>query len=405
MSGTWWQSTVRQALRVRRRLVPEHLGHGWMPFYGLAYLLFLFLPLVFGFRAGAWRANAGGGVLVATVASVIVFLPLYFQAYRTHGLRQVASTLAIAGLGYALQPANSFSNTYLIYACAFLPAWQAPVWVRLGTMVALLAAYAVELHLLRYPMFILGLTVLIAGSVFFGNHFYYRDRQKQAALRLSHDEVKRLAATAERERIGRDLHDLLGHTLSLVALKSDLAARLLERDPRAAQREIEDVSRVAREALSQVRRAVTGIRAAGIAAQLASSRLLLETDGIAFDYRVDLPPLPDAHETALALALRESVTNVQRHARARRVEVRLWHEAGTVHLGVQDDGRGSDIEPGTGLAGMRERIEAVGGHLSISSRRGQGTRVDVVLPLPAPQPGADAGDRAEATMGHVGRIW
>ncbi|MEE7546994.1 sensor histidine kinase, partial [Xanthomonas sp. Kuri4-1] len=76
-------------------------------------------------------------------------------------------------------------------------------------------------------------------------------------LRLSQDEVRRLAATAERERIGRDLHDLLGHTLSLVALKSDLAGRLLERDPAAARREIDEVSRVSREALAQVRRAVS----------------------------------------------------------------------------------------------------------------------------------------------------
>src|SRR6478672_6715206 len=107
------------------------------------------------------------------------------------------------------------------------------------------------------------------------------NRERDSALKLSHDEVRRLAALAERERIGRDLHDLLGHTLSMVALKSDLAGRLLDRDPAAARNEIGEVSRVAREALAQVRRAVSGIRAAGIAAELAAAKLLLETDGVA----------------------------------------------------------------------------------------------------------------------------
>src|SRR5690606_14235585 len=121
---------------------------------------------------------------------------------------------------------------------------------------------------------------------------------------------------------GRDLHDLLGHTLSMVALKSDLAARLLERDPAAARGEIAAVSRVAREALAQVRRAVSGIRAAGIAAELASAKLLLESDGVAFEYRVDgslgTGTLPPEVESAFALAVREAATNIQRHARARR---------------------------------------------------------------------------------------
>src|SRR5690606_24618433 len=144
------------------------------------------------------------------------------------------------------------------------------------------------------------------------------NQERDAALRLSHDEVRRLASLAERERIGRDLHDLLGHTLSMVALKSDLAGRLLARDPAAAHREIGEVSRVAREALSQVRRAVSGIRAAGFAAELASARLLLETDGIAFDYRFDdglgAGILPAGVESALAMTVREAATNIQRHA-------------------------------------------------------------------------------------------
>ncbi len=211
--------------------------------------------------------------------------------------------------------------------------------------------------------------------------------ERDAALRLSHDEVRRLAALAERERIGRDLHDLLGHTLSMVALKSDLASRLLERDPVAARGEIDEVSRVAREALSQVRRAVSGIRAAGIAAELASAKLLLETDGITFDYRFEDgfadSALPAGVESALAMTVREAATNIQRHARAHRAEVSFGMEDGEAVLRIVDDGRGGAIVPGNGLAGMRERIEGVRGRLRIEAGDGRGTRVEVRVPLAA----------------------
>ena len=121
-------------------------------------------------------------------------------------------------------------------------------------------------RVIGYPwsaMLWMPITTLAIGTILQVQRLVER---KDAVLLLSQEEVRRLAATAERERIGRDLHDLLGHTLSLVALKADLAGRLLPRDPRAAQREIEELGQVAREALGQVRRAVSGIRAAGLAA-------------------------------------------------------------------------------------------------------------------------------------------
>nr|WP_246191570.1 sensor histidine kinase [Pseudoxanthomonas gei] len=202
-----------------------------------------------------------------------------------------------------------------------------------------------------------------------------------AQLRLSHEEVRRLAALAERERIGRDLHDLLGHTLSLVALKSDLASRLVGRDPAAARKEMEDVSGVARDALAQVRRAVSGIRAAGLAAELASARLLLESDGVRFSYEIEPVPLSAEQETVLALAVREAVTNIQRHARAGGATVSLHSADQQVSLRIEDDGRGGAIVPGNGLGGMRERIESLGGRLRVDAMPGQGTRVEVTLPV------------------------
>jgi two-component system sensor histidine kinase DesK len=199
---------------------------------------------------------------------------------------------------------------------------------------------------------------------------------------LSHDEVRRLAAVAERERIGRDLHDLLGHTLSLITLKSELANRLFERDPLAARREIADVEAVARDALAQVRRAVTGIRAAGIAAELASARLLLEINGVHLTYELADVTLPATVETVLAMTVRESVTNIQRHARASSARVSLLVEQKQLRLEIADNGRGGDIVPGNGLTGMRERLATIEANVRVDSRRGEGTTILVTLDVP-----------------------
>lgn len=205
--------------------------------------------------------------------------------------------------------------------------------------------------------------------------------EKDHALQLSQDEVRRLAATAERERIGRDLHDLLGHTLSLITLKLELARKLSERDPQASQRELADAERVARDALAQVRSAVTGIRSADLAAELASARLMLESSQVHLDY--DAPPdaLPPDVERGLAFVLREAATNIARHAQASRAKIEFVREAKTVQLCIGDDGRGGVQADGNGLAGMRDRVRALDGTLSVESPRGGGTRLLVRVPL------------------------
>ena len=347
------------------------------------------MPAVFDYRDYNARYWAGmpPGMLWPTLATIGVFLPLYFKAYSSRGGVYIACMLAIAGLGFVLLPFNAFANTYIIYALSFAAFVGRGLGPRLAWMAVILSAFLVEIVLLGFPIFIFALSTIVGVAVFFGNHFYGENTRKRAELKLSHDEVRRLAALAERERIGRDLHDLLGHTLSLVALKSELAGKLFERDPVAARREIDEVTRVARDALTQVRRAVTGIRAAGLAAELASARLLLESDGIAFQYTLAEVALPPEIETILALTVREAITNIQRHAHAARATVKLDVESGQALLCIHDNGRGGKMVPGNGLSGMRERIEALGGQLRVDSAPGNGTLIDVRLPLP---PQADA---------------
>ncbi|HPF74137.1 MAG: sensor histidine kinase [Rhodanobacteraceae bacterium] len=226
-----------------------------------------------------------------------------------------------------------------------------------------------------------------------------RGQQKDAELLLSHAEVRRLAATAERERIGRDLHDLLGHTLSLITLKLELSRKLFDRDAEASRRELLEAERVARHALAEVRSAVTGIRATDLAAELAAARLMLESSCVHLDYEAVPDDLDRDSERTLALVLREAVTNVARHAHADRVKVAFEHDADGVMLRIEDDGRGGITADGNGLAGMRERVADLGGTLQIDSPKGGGTRVRVRIPSRAPalEIGSESDDADDRT--------
>jgi two-component system sensor histidine kinase DesK len=360
---------------LRSQLHARLAEQGWAPLWSLLYLGFLFM-----------NYNARPYWLGFTLASMLVFLPLYFIAQLRTGRRQLAFAMAVAMLGYLLLPLNTGANTYLVYAGAMLGASGVGLRALLKWIFAAALVFALEAWLLDWPDRYIGLsaaiTALLMVAIGAANHFHHEKRLRQAELKLSHDEVRRLAALAERERIGRDLHDLLGHTLSLITLKSELAVKLFDRDPLAARREIVDVEQVARDALGQVRRAVTGIRTAGLGAELASARLLLESGDVRLDYAITPTVLPPEVETVLALTLREAITNIQRHALASKARVDIETDVAEVCLTVVDDGVGGVIVPGNGLSGMRERLALLDGRLEIESMRGRGTRVRAAIPLP-----------------------
>jgi two-component system, NarL family, sensor histidine kinase DesK len=362
------------------RLLPEHVvEQGWAPLWSLLYLGFLFMN---------WNDAPLMSWLPATLVSLAIFLPLYFRTLWRTGRSLLRHAAAIAALGFALTPFNFGANTYLIFAGAILSGSGIPLRGSMAVIFTGLVLYAFELAVVlqwpsRFVLMTIAITGVVSTAIGAANHFQREKRLRQAELKLSHDEVRRLGALAERERIGRDLHDLLGHTLSLITLKSELAMKLFDRDPRAARREIVDVERVARDALGQVRRAVSGIRTAGLAAELASARLLLESSDIRFEYDLGADPLPTGVETVFALIVREAVTNVQRHARAVRVRVHVTLDPQEARLVVADDGIGGVAVPGNGLAGMHERLRTLGGHLHVESARGKGTRLVAVLPLPS----------------------
>ena len=357
-----------------------------MRFYAWLNLVWVvFVPMTPVFAEGAFP-----NWFWPTWISLAIFLVLYFRTFhrRVHE-SALWYALSIAVLGYAVTPYNSGAQTYIVYAVAFF-AFVPDVRLAVLLMAAILAAFALEWWLLGFP-WIYSTTALVIGPVIGGmNLVYRRNQQRNVELKLSHDEVRRLAALAERERIGRDLHDLLGHTLSLITLKAELANRVFERDPVAARREIADVERVARDALTQVRRAVTGIRAAGFAAELASAKLLLESNGICLNYELADVALPAETETALAMTVREAVTNIQRHAQATQARIALRIDGERLVLAIEDDGRGGAMVPGNGLTGMRERLAGIGAELRVQSEKGKGTVVSASLLAP-PQPATAAG--------------
>ena len=211
-------------------------------------------------------------------------------------------------------------------------------------------------------------------------------------LRLARRELARLAITEERLRFARDLHDLLGHTLSLIALKSELAGRLATSAPERAQAELADIERAARQALRDVRAAVAGYRQMTLARELAAARELLAAAGVACVMRGEELQPPGAVETALAWAVREGVTNVIRHSRARSCAITLDERAGWVTLLIEDDGKGAETPdaPGNGLRGLAERVAALGGELQAGPKVGGGYSLRVALPVGGGQNGGNA---------------
>ena len=217
------------------------------------------------------------------------------------------------------------------------------------------------------------------------------------ALREARATVAQLAANEERLRLARDLHDLLGHSLSLITIKSELAGRMLPGHPDKAAQQVADIEQVSRQALVDVREAVSGYRRPRLAAELAGARVALTAAEVTAELPAepDLTGVPEDSETALAWALREAVTNVVRHSGATRCTIEVLRrqtlDGPVLELSVEDNGSGgSGKGPGNGLTGLTERLEKAGGTLE-AGRVKHGFRLHARVPA---CPAADVGSRS-----------
>jgi two-component system sensor histidine kinase DesK len=354
-----------------RKLYPADHEHKWMPLIWLPFMIWFFLDPYWNHASlfhWVWNTAAG-----------LFFIFLYLQAFSRQGrIRNVCIILMVLMAAIFIPLTEGRSIGLFIYAAAAGGFNTKLRWVLslLAVELAILLYYVARLHLpvsLWVSMFLL---IVLVGL---GNHHWAVSHCAQQKLRIANDELEHLAKVAERERIARDLHDVLGHTLSLITLKSELARKLVDRDPERAKQEMQDVENTSRAALADVREAIRGYRTEGIFAELARARAALETAGVAVECDTDQVLLSPAQESVLSLALREAVTNVVRHADASRCNVSLKRNEALCTLEIADDGCGANGPEGNGLRGMRERLEALGGSLRLLTS--EGTRLIIDLPL------------------------
>jgi two-component system, NarL family, sensor histidine kinase DesK len=365
-----------------RRLLPEDPQLGWTRWLWLIYALPFLLEPAIRLRHGVLPAWEG----TATLLALALFVASYVYGFWARGGRLLGVVGVQVLLGVAFAPVNTGAAVFFVYAGSFAgmvePVLRARIAIVAAAASGALAGLVFGLHAWFWVP-----AVAMPLVIGFANLQQEQGRRSGAELQVARERVEQLAAVAERERIARDLHDVLGHTLSLVVLKAELAAKLATRDAERAAGEMRDVERVARKALQEVRETIRGYRAS-LPEEAERSRSLLAAAGVRAELSLEPMELGPGGAEALALALREAVTNVVRHAGATRCTVRLAGEGAEGVLRVEDDGQGAPAAEGEGLRGMRERIEAVGGTVARGTGAGgRGTRLEVRLPLAAESAG------------------
>lgn len=379
------------------------LAHfGWL--FTLAYLFFLIYPLRDLLRSDL---TLPGLLLTLVATAVFVAVYLYLMLFRVFPEKPV--------------PAGVYRTEALLIAtlaggALALPLIHGGAW--LGLFIYVSVAAGMRLRTAAAIRAILGLTVLAAvlgwilgagwleglqltiltAAVGMSMVGWVRMIATVRELQAAREEIARLAVSEERLRFARDLHDLLGHSLSLITIKSELAGRLLPDAPDKAASEVRDVERVAREALREVREAVSGYRNTTLRSELDGAREMLEAAGVRCRVEAGAGELPSHTEAVLAWTVREGVTNVIRHSRAPSCEIRIIRDAGTVGAEVLDAGHGSieaEAAPsGSGLSGLAERVAASGGRSEAGPEPGGGFKLCVTLPIKAEEPvvhGAEPG--------------
>ncbi len=364
--------TVAQPLTSRNGLYGRVLG--------ILFLAYPFIDIV-THRRGATIAIAG--------TLLLLFAAAYFGAFagslmRTRRGNQLAAgcLASMAALAIALPFLYGRSWIVLSFYVAILLTIrlpQRPAIIGISLVVAFLFVQAL---LLQEPVEDAAMSAIAAAAIGGLMLAFVNTRRLVSELRSAQDEVARLAVANERLRFARDLHDLLGHTLSLIALKSEVARKLGRSQPERAAQEVADVERIARDALTEVREAVTGYRQQGFRYELDHARSTLAAAGVTAVVRTSGGTPPEALDQLFGWALREAVTNVVRHAQARRCEITVGRDDRGVHLRVSDDGNGGPkAAPGNGLTGLAERVAAANGNFNAGPGPAGGFTLDISVPL------------------------
>jgi two-component system, NarL family, sensor histidine kinase DesK len=381
-----WPATLGPGAAVLGDRPPQWRARRWS-WFAAPWLLYLIYPLSALDHRHLVTQALGTVLLVAFAVLYLFGVPWALLApspavrYRT-----IAALLALSGLLALVIGYEGMATVVFVASAAvvLLPVRLAGLLaVALATLVTALPPAVPSWHVAD-PQWQVGFSVL--GAAFIGFGFMTLIRSN-AALRAAREEVARLAADQERLRIARDIHDLLGHSLTTITVKAELARRLLYRDAGRAETEIADVEQLARQSLADVRAAVAGYREVSLAVELATAREVLSAAGIAAEVPRAVDQVPAELRELFGWAVREGVTNAVRHSRAERVRISVEERA----VEVVDDGppraaasaAGPGRPPGAGLAGLAERAARLGGWVEAGPLDGQGYRLRVEVPADA----------------------
>ena len=357
---------------------------GWARFWSWAGPIFGVLWVLA--PTAAFAASDPEGWQVALVAAgVSAFAPLFLLAVRTERpvLRPVLGMLTIAVV-LTLAADDVFAWLFVWAGSAAGVRLSGPVSAKAVTAITALAAATLAVAAPEG-----GLVLGITAAVFATSALWMLIgglMRANEALRDARAELAELAVAEERARFSRDLHDLLGHDLSLIALKAELAGKLLPARVDQAATEVEQIRELTRSALAQLREAVGGYRRPTLTSELAGAKVALEAAGIELRVTGLNGPLDPEVESVLAWAVREGATNAIRHSGARQAAITVRPGLATTELEIADDGRGappSDVS-GHGLTGLRERAQSVGGTVEAGAGPTGGFLLTVRVPRSEP---------------------
>lgn len=315
-------------------------------------LVFYLVPL-FYLPLAPWQ-------IVVSVAVLLVFVWCYFWAYRVPTRQMHWPVLAMLTLSVGVTPLNPGSISLFAYIGFFLGfAWPLRQAIAAVTAVLLIMVALNSWQGFKGPYFLLYGGLLLVGVASFG----LLERQRQIRLRQqqrSQEEITQLAQMVERERIARDLHDIMGHSLSSIVLKADLAKALLKAgNAEDAAQHLTELAQVARDSLSQVRQTVSGYKHKGLLAEVSNLAQRLREHGFAVTLDGEVPKLAAREESALILVLTELVTNILRHSKGDSCRISFREQDGGWLMEVADNGEVKSFGFGNGLTGVTERLNAL----------------------------------------------
>ncbi|MBU2224673.1 MAG: sensor histidine kinase [Gammaproteobacteria bacterium] len=334
-------------------------------------LVFFLLPL-FYINYRPWQ-------LAGLVVALILFIACYFWAYQQNNQTIWRPLVLMLTIATAVTPWNPGSISMFAYCGFFIGfAYRPRLSILLMGLVWALMVVLQWWQQFEGPYFLLYGSVLLFGVGLFGylerlRQLHYRQKQQ------SQEEISQLAQMVERERIARDLHDIMGHSLSSIILKADLANALLKANQAEnAQLQLTELAQIARDSLSQVRQTVSGYKHKGLLAEVSGLAQRLREHGFAVQLIGEVPKLAAREESALILVLTELVTNILRHSKGDSCTIQFTEDASGWNCQISDNGKVTQLGFGNGLTGVQERLDALQAKLDYTLD--QGCRLQIWLP-------------------------